>query len=142
MPRAVHTPDTPLATQCVTPVTIPNAIPAAPEQIQRYLRRKPIERVPNERSINPGKVDYSEYPATGLTTGKHPGCGNEPVHPEGAPYFFNPYKQVFTDVELTGPNLVEIDQCIKFLREEENRVVSRTTRNTDATRNTTRSRRR
>lgn len=32
-------------------------------------------------------------------------------------------QQVFTDIDLTQRNLAEIDQCINFLREKENRVV-------------------
>ena len=63
------------------------------------------------------------------------------VHPEGSPYFFDHNKvralafsslvrsslvvlqQVFTDIDLTERNLVEIEECIDFLREKENRVV-------------------
>ncbi|KAG8220550.1 hypothetical protein J3R82DRAFT_3270 [Butyriboletus roseoflavus] len=114
MPSVVYAPDTPPATQRVTPVRTLNIIPAAPEQIQRYLRRKPIEKKANERNIDAGKLDYSE---------KTPGVWKRIVHPEGARYFFNPHKQVFTDIDLTERNLVEINQCINFLREEENRVV-------------------
>ena len=32
-------------------------------------------------------------------------------------------QQVFTDIDLTKQKLVEIDACIDFLREKENRVV-------------------
>ena len=32
-------------------------------------------------------------------------------------------QQVFTDIDLTERNLVEIDECIDFLREKENRVI-------------------
>ena len=76
-----------------------------------------------------------------LSYRKTPGSWKRIVHPEGARYFFNPDKvrawsfsslarsslvslqQVFTDIDLTQQNLVEIDQCINFLREKENRVV-------------------
>ena len=42
MPGAVYAPDTPLAARRVTPVTTVNPKPVTPEQIQRYLRRKPM----------------------------------------------------------------------------------------------------
>ena len=70
-----------------------------------------------------------------------PGVWKRIVHPEGARYFFNPHKvrasafgslvrsslvtlqQVFTDMDLTQQNSVEIDECIDFLREKENGMV-------------------
>ncbi|KAF8838898.1 hypothetical protein BDN67DRAFT_825796 [Paxillus ammoniavirescens] len=92
-----------------------NPIPVAPEQIPRHERRQPIERRHNKTNIKAGQIDYVD---------KAPAGWERVVHSEGACYFFNATKQVFTDIDLTrSGTLAKIEEYINHLRDRECRVL-------------------
>ncbi|KAF9226077.1 hypothetical protein BS17DRAFT_807002 [Gyrodon lividus] len=102
-------------TPSLVTVATPDVIPVAPGNIPRHERRKAVEKVSNKTNIVPGQVDYAD---------KAPDGWERAVHPEGACYFFNANKHVFTDIDLTqSRNLADIEEYIKFLREKERRVL-------------------
>ncbi|KAF8838291.1 hypothetical protein BDN67DRAFT_971793 [Paxillus ammoniavirescens] len=99
-----------------TPAIPQSAKPVAPVDLPRYKRRIPIDRTaPNKTDIVPGKISYA---------GEAPDGWERVVHPEGACYFFNSAKQVFTDIDVTQTrNLSSIDECIQSLRDKEDQVL-------------------
>ncbi|KAF9234454.1 hypothetical protein BU15DRAFT_65698 [Melanogaster broomeanus] len=104
-----HTPPGPVNTAATL-----SPIPVVPEQIPRHERRKLRDKTSNNVMIEAGKFDYSENGPAGW---------KRTVQPEGACYFFNADKHVFTDIDLTTPgNLADIEEYITFLRDKESKL--------------------
>ncbi|KIJ12651.1 hypothetical protein PAXINDRAFT_101119 [Paxillus involutus ATCC 200175] len=114
IPRTRASPYTPAPNSA--PATSQSAKPVAPVDLPRYKRRNPIDRnLSNKTDIVPGKISYAGEASEGW---------QRVVHPEGACYFFNSDKQVFTDIDVTrASNLSSIDECIEFLRDKEDQVL-------------------
>ncbi|KAG1737402.1 hypothetical protein EDB19DRAFT_955204 [Suillus lakei] len=94
-----------------------NLTPIVPEpQVRRYDRHVPVDSVYDEFEVKKGPLDCSEeLAAVG---------GWEPLtHPEGALFFYQPYKRVFTDADVRDPDtVVKIDQAVEMAYEEARRA--------------------
>ncbi|KAG9309092.1 hypothetical protein JVU11DRAFT_10975 [Chiua virens] len=103
------------------PITPEVTLPAVPEPFapgwfERYEHRRPVERKPNKDKIKAGQTSFLE---------KVPDHWERVVHPEGARYYFNANKNVFTDAGITElGDLSAVDACVQFLRERESQLVS------------------
>lgn len=118
---AAYAPDILFSARRVTSVTTLNPIPIAPEEFERYLRRKPMcvclllsflpvvekpfvceeRKSPTKKVLAPGRSTTQSacidtaivIPlAKGFTYRRAPDMWEQTVHPEGACYFFNPTK--------------------------------------------------
>ncbi|KAF8555065.1 hypothetical protein OG21DRAFT_1508125 [Imleria badia] len=113
--------DTPLPERSVVPETTLRTlpIPFAPNWFQRDKHRRLVEKTPNKEKIKAGQMSFSE---------DVPDHWERVVHPEGARYYFDARKNVFTDISLTElGDLAELDACIHFLREKEGQLLSSST---------------
>ncbi|KAG1743341.1 uncharacterized protein EDB91DRAFT_242914 [Suillus paluster] len=87
--------------------------PIVPEpQVRRYDRNVPVKDDFAVFKVKKGPLDCSEELATVE--------GWEPLtHPEGALFFYHPYKRVFTDADVrNSETAVKIDKAVEKAREE------------------------
>ncbi|KAG1847628.1 hypothetical protein F4604DRAFT_1935869 [Suillus subluteus] len=87
--------------------------PIVPEsQVRRYGRHVPVNSDYKPFEVKKGPLDCSEELA--------PVAGWEPItHPEGALFFYHPYKRAFTDANVRDPRTtVKIDKAVEKAYEE------------------------
>ncbi|KAJ7664314.1 hypothetical protein B0H17DRAFT_301858 [Mycena rosella] len=99
------------------PVTLseehPRMLPGIPDSVDRYDRKIAVPNEPTQFTIPPLSISYlPNTPPSGWTV-----C----LHPEGAQYFFNKEKRVFTDTNLFNNGSlmfieINMDKIYDFLR--------------------------
>ncbi|KAI9566342.1 hypothetical protein HD554DRAFT_1185112 [Boletus coccyginus] len=89
--------------------------PLVPQWFQRYKHRRPVEKRMNREKIKAGQMSFLE---------EVPDHWERVVHPEGARYYFNANKNVFTDISLSElGDLSELHTCIRLLRAKESQLL-------------------
>ncbi|KAG2151268.1 uncharacterized protein EDB93DRAFT_1249465 [Suillus bovinus] len=81
--------------------------PITPRQVNRYKRNVPVKDEYNAFLVEKGPLDCSKELASV--------AGWEPLtQPEGALIFYQPYKRVFTDVDVRDPEtIVKLDKAVE-----------------------------
>ncbi|KAJ7195501.1 hypothetical protein GGX14DRAFT_403964 [Mycena pura] len=89
---------------------ISKTVPIPPESFARYKIRGTIPRLKNQRDIPPHT--FSLPPSDGT----EPAGWKAVTQPEGARYFFDPERRIYTDVDLCeNPNLCNLNRVVELL---------------------------
>ncbi|KAG1767330.1 hypothetical protein EV702DRAFT_1013229 [Suillus placidus] len=123
-PIAMPEPSIPVVVAMPPPPTTPGQAidifltPIVPEpQIRRYDRHVPLDSEYKPFEVKKGPLDCSEELAA--VEGWVP-----LTHPEGALFFYQPYKRVFTDANVRDPKtVVKIDKAIETAYEEARKAI-------------------
>ncbi|KAG2338035.1 hypothetical protein BDR05DRAFT_969624 [Suillus weaverae] len=123
-PIAMPDPSIPVVVAMPPPPTTPGQAidifltPIVPEpQIRRYDRHVPLDSEYKPFEVEKGPLDCSEELAA--VEGWVP-----LTHPEGALFFYQPYKRVFTDANVRDPKtVVKVDKAIETAYEEARKTI-------------------